>query len=63
MGHQSGMDKLILSMNCAAEAAARRARPLMIHAAQNMEFRDPQAIVSRGGDAATDTFKWKSTRN
>jgi hypothetical protein len=61
MGYGPQIDKFVLSMNNAAEAAAPKAEPIFTNAIQNMSFSDAQQIVSKGGHSATDYFQRKTT--
>lgn len=59
MGKQ--VDNAILSMNRAAEDAAKQAAPIFINAVKQMSFQDALGIL-RGGDfAATNFLKEKTT--
>jgi hypothetical protein len=61
LGMSSLVDKAILSMNRAAEDAAKGASPIFINAIQQMTITDAVNIL-RGGDfAATNYFKGKTT--
>ncbi|HLW71943.1 MAG TPA: DUF4197 domain-containing protein [Candidatus Binataceae bacterium] len=55
------IDKFVLSMNQAAEAAAPKAVPIFQDAITKMSFGDAQRIVSGGGTSATDYFKSKTS--
>jgi len=55
------IDKFVLSMNQAAEAAAPKAVPIFQNAITGMSFGDAQRIVSGGGTSATDYFKAKTS--
>ncbi len=61
MGYGPQIDKFVLSMNNAAEAAAPKAQPIFENAIQTMTFTDAQRILSRGGHSATDYFQRKTT--
>ena len=61
MGYGPQIDKFVLSMNNAAEAAAPKAQPIFVNAIQSMTFTDAQQIVSKGGHSATDYFQRKTT--
>jgi hypothetical protein len=61
MGYGPQIDKFVLSMNNAAEAAAPKAQPIFVNAIQTMSFTDAQQIVSKGGHSATDYFQRKTT--
>lgn len=55
------IDKFVLSMNQAAEAAAPKAMPIFEDAIRSMTLTDAQRIVTRGGTSATDYFKAKTS--
>lgn len=61
IGYGPQIDQFIRSMNSAAEAAAPKAKPIFIHAIENMSFGDAQRIVTQGGHSATDYFQRKTT--
>ena len=61
LGYGPQIDGFIRSMNSAAEAAAPKAKPIFIHAIENMSIGDAQRIVTRGGHSATDYFQRKTT--
>ena len=50
-------DDLVLRMNRAAEAAAPRAKSLLVDAAKKMTVQDAKAILTGGEDSATQYFK------
>ena len=50
-------DKVILSLNRAAEDAAKQAKPIFINAIKGMTFDDAMAILTGPPDAATQYFK------
>ncbi|HVE60355.1 MAG TPA: DUF4197 domain-containing protein [Chitinophagaceae bacterium] len=61
MGMGKQVDNAILSMNRAAEDAAKQAAPIFINAVKEMSFQDALGIL-RGGDfAATNFLKEKTT--
>ncbi|MFN2439838.1 MAG: DUF4197 domain-containing protein, partial [Chitinophagaceae bacterium] len=61
MGMGRQVDNAILSMNRAAEDAAKQAAPIFINAVKQMSFQDALDIL-RGGDfAATNFLKEKTT--
>lgn len=61
LGMSSLVDKAVLSMNRAAEDAAKTATPIFVNAVKQMTITDAVNIL-RGGDfAATDYFKGKTT--
>ncbi len=61
MGMGRQVDNAILSMNRAAEDAAKQAAPIFINAVKQMSFQDALSIL-RGGDfAATNFLKEKTT--
>jgi hypothetical protein len=57
LGQGEQVDDLILAMNRAAEAAASRARDLVVDAVERMAVADAKAILSGGDDAATAYFR------
>jgi hypothetical protein len=50
-------DDLVLRMNRAAEAAAPRAKSLLVDAAKKMTVQDAKGILTGGEDSATQYFK------
>jgi hypothetical protein len=50
-------DKLIETMNRAAESAVVEAKPILVNAVKNMSFDDAKTILTGGDDAATQYFK------
>ena len=52
LGMKKQADKLIETMNRAAESAVVEARPILINAVKNMSFDDAKAILTGGEDAA-----------
>ena len=50
-------DDLILSLNRAAEDAAKQAQPIFVSAIKQMSFDDVTAILTGTNDAATQYFK------
>ena len=61
MGLGKQVDDAVLSMNRAAEDAAREVTPIFVNAIRQMTFEDAMGIL-RGGDfAATDYLKRKTT--
>lgn len=61
VGLGSLVDKAVLSMNRAAEEAAKEATPIFVNAVKQMTISDALGIL-RGGDfAATNYFKVKTT--
>ncbi|MGH7879734.1 MAG: DUF4197 domain-containing protein [Candidatus Binataceae bacterium] len=61
VGFGPQIDKFVLSMNQAAEAAAPKAAPIFQGAIEKMSFGDAQRIVSGGKTSATDYFKAKTS--
>jgi Protein of unknown function (DUF4197) len=61
VGYGPKVDRFVLSMNRAAEAAAPAARQIFIDAITAMSFDDARKILSGGDTAATDYFKEKTT--
>lgn len=55
------VDKAILSMNRAAEDAAKSATPIFVNAIKQMTITDAVGILKGGDYAATDYFKTKTT--
>ncbi len=61
LGLNSLVDKAILSMNRAAEDAAKSATPIFLDAVRQMTITDAIGILKGGNNAATDYFKSKTT--
>jgi hypothetical protein len=61
MGMGRQVDKAILSMNRAAEDAAKSAAPIFVDAIKGMSFQDAMGILKGGDHAATDYLKGKTT--
>lgn len=61
MGMGSQVDKLILSMNRAAEDASGKALQIFIDAIMSMSIQDGMNILRGGNDAATQYLKSKTT--
>ncbi|MCC7524090.1 MAG: DUF4197 domain-containing protein [Chitinophagaceae bacterium] len=61
IGLGSLVDKAILSMNRAAEDAAKSATPIFVDAIKEMTIADALGILKGGDYAATDYFKSKTT--
>lgn len=57
LGAGDEMDKLVVSMNRAAEAAVPQAKPLLKQALKQMTLEDAKQILTGGDDAATQYFK------
>ncbi len=55
------VDKAVLSMNRAAEDAAKKATPIFVNAIKGMTITDAIGILKGGNNAATDYFKNKTT--
>lgn len=50
-------DELVAAMNHAAEAAVPEAKTLLVNAIKQMSVQDAKAVLSGGGDAATQYFR------
>ncbi len=61
MGMGRQVDKAILSMNRAAEDAAKSAAPIFVDAIKGMSFQDAMGILKGGDEAATGYLKGKTT--
>jgi hypothetical protein len=61
LGMNKQVDNAILSMNRAAEDAAKDAVPIFINAIKGMSFQDALAILKGGDNAATNYLKGKTT--
>lgn len=61
IGLGSEVDKAILSMNRAAEDAAKSAAPIFMHAIQQMTIQDAWGILKGGDTSATAYLKQKTT--
>jgi hypothetical protein len=61
MGMGKQVDNAILSMNRAAEDAAKQAAPIFVSAVKQMSFQDALGILKGGDFAATDFLKGKTT--
>jgi hypothetical protein len=61
IGLGSLCDKVVLSMNRAAEDAAKQAKPIFINAIQHMTLQDVTNILLGSQDAATQYFKRTTT--
>jgi hypothetical protein len=61
IGLSSLCDKVILSMNRAAEDAAKQAQPIFVDAIKHMSFTDVTNILLGKQDAATQYFKRTTT--
>jgi hypothetical protein len=61
MGLGKQVDNAILSMNRAAEDAAKSAAPIFINAIEGMSFQDALSILRGGDNAATTYLKDKTT--
>ena len=57
VGMGSQVDKFVLSMNRAAEDAAKSAAPIFVDAVKNMSFSDALGILRGNKDAATTYLK------
>ena len=60
-GFGSYADKLILSLNRAAEDAAKQATPIFVNAITSMSITDGLQILQGGNTAATDFLKGRTT--
>ena len=60
-GYSKEVDAFILSMNRAAEKAAPKAKPILISAVKEMNFKDAKNILNGPNDAATQYFKDKTS--
>lgn len=61
MGMGKQVDNAILSMNRAAEDAAKNAAPIFINAIKGMSFQDALSILRGGDNGATNYLKDKTT--
>lgn len=61
LGLSSLVDKAVLSMNRAAEDAAKSATPIFVNAIKGMTITDAIGILKGGNNAATNYFKSKTT--
>jgi hypothetical protein len=61
MGFNKEVDEAILSMNRAAEDAAKTATPIFTDAIKQMNFQDAASILKGGNTAATNYLKEKTT--
>ena len=61
LGLGKQVDNAILSMNRAAEDAAKSAAPIFVNAIKGMSFQDALAILRGGDNAATNYLKDKTT--
>jgi len=61
LGFGSVVDKAILSMNRAAEDAAKSATPVFVNAIKQMTITDALGILKGGESSATNYFKGKTT--
>ena len=57
LGLGSEVDKVLLSMNRAAEEAAKDAAPIFLEAIKGMSFSDAMGLVTGPNDAATQYLK------
>jgi hypothetical protein len=60
MGKGKDLDKLVTTMNRAAEDAVPKAKELLVAAAQKMTVSDAKQILSGGEDSVTQFFKGKT---
>ncbi|MFT3802467.1 MAG: DUF4197 domain-containing protein [Burkholderiaceae bacterium] len=56
-GRGDDLDRLVETMNRAAEMAVAQARPLLIDAVRRLSVQDAKAILTGGEDAVTEYFK------
>jgi hypothetical protein len=61
IGMGSQVDKMILTMNRAAEDASGKAVPIFVNAITSMSIQDAMSILKGGNDAATQYLKSKTT--
>jgi hypothetical protein len=61
VGFGSVVDKAVLSMNRAAENAAKSASPIFVNAIKEMTITDALGILKGGNQSATNYFKNKTT--
>lgn len=61
VGMGSVVDKAILSMNRAAEDAAKQAAPIFVNAITSMSLQDGFSILNGGNNAATNFLKGRTT--
>ncbi len=61
IGMGSQVDKMILTMNRAAEDASSKAVPIFVNAITSMSIQDAMTILKGGNDAATQYLKQKTT--
>ena len=62
LGFQDQVDRVILSMNRAAEAAAPKATAIFVDAVKAMSFDDARKILQGSDTAATQYFKEKTSK-
>jgi hypothetical protein len=62
LGMKSQVDKFVLTLNRAAEEAAKQAAPIFIDAIKSITIQDGFAILNGGNDAATKFLKRKTSR-
>ena len=62
VGFGSVVDKAVLSMNRAAESAAKSATPIFVNAIKQMTITDAIGILKGGNQSATNYFKNKTTK-
>lgn len=61
IGMGKKVDEFIVSMNRAAESAAKEATPIFVEAIKDITFDDAVKILNGGDNAATNYFKEKTT--
>lgn len=59
-GKGEELDRLVESMNTAAERAVPKARPLLTRAIRSMQVEDARAIITGGDDSVTRYFREKT---
>jgi len=59
-GRGDDLDRLVETMNRAAELAVAQARPVLIGAVRNLSVKDAKAILTGGEDAVTEYFREKT---
>lgn len=62
-GGDALVEKVVLSINRAAEEAAKEAAPIFIEAVKTMTITDAMAILGGGKNAATEYFRTKTKNN
>ncbi len=62
LGMKSQVDKFVMTLNRAAEEAAKQAAPIFINAIKSMTIEDGFQILNGGNNAATQFLKRKTSR-